>query len=248
MTPAVLAVCGISVLATSFLSGIVGMAGGMILMGILLAVLDVGPAMVLHGTTQMASNGWRGLLWRNYVDWRIVGGYLLGALAAFGLMRLVAFVPDKATVFIALGAMPFLADLMPAALKPDITRRLAAPICGAVVMAVQILAGVAGSILDVFFQKSVLDRKTVVATKAVTQTIGHALRIAYFGAVAQAFSAGVEAWVYLAAMALAITGTSLAAFVLHRMSDEGFRRWSRRIINAVSLVFLARGLWLLGVG
>jgi hypothetical protein len=39
-----------SILGTSFLSGIFGMAGGMILMGILLAMMPLAAAMVLHGS------------------------------------------------------------------------------------------------------------------------------------------------------------------------------------------------------
>jgi uncharacterized membrane protein YfcA len=68
LSPAILALLGASVVATSFLSGVFGMAGGLVLLGILLAVLDVAPAMVLHGATQFAANGWRALLWhRNIV-------------------------------------------------------------------------------------------------------------------------------------------------------------------------------------
>ena len=43
-----------AVVATSFISGILGMAGGMILMGILLATMSVGSAMIVHGVTQLA--------------------------------------------------------------------------------------------------------------------------------------------------------------------------------------------------
>ena len=48
-----------AVLFTAFLSGIFGMAGGMILLGLLLAMLPLAQAMLLHGITQLASNGWR---------------------------------------------------------------------------------------------------------------------------------------------------------------------------------------------
>src|SRR5690349_18686890 len=112
-----------SVLATSFLSGIFGMAGGMILLGILLLALDVAPAMVLFGVTQAASNGWRTALWRRYVNWPIVGQYVVGSLLAFGLMKIIAFFPDKAMIYLGLGIMPFLADLLPHPLRMDITRR-----------------------------------------------------------------------------------------------------------------------------
>jgi uncharacterized membrane protein YfcA len=72
MTPLLIAVLCAAMVGTSFLSGIFGMAGGLILVGILLALLPLQDAMVLHGVTQMASNGWRGLLWWRHVRWRIV--------------------------------------------------------------------------------------------------------------------------------------------------------------------------------
>jgi hypothetical protein len=43
---------------------------------------------------------------------------------------------------------------------------------------------------------------------------------------------------------LTITGTSLAAVVLGRMTNEGFRSWSRVVTIGVSVTYLARGLWL----
>ena len=162
-----------TVLFTSFLSGIFGMAGGMILLGVLLALLDVAPAMVLFGVTQLASNGWRAWLWRASIRWPIVGGYAVGSVAMFALMKLIAFLPDKAVIFLGLGLMPFVVDRLPRALQPDITRRFAPAICGAVIMVLQLLAGAAGNVLDVFFQQSPLDRKTIVATKAATQVLAH---------------------------------------------------------------------------
>jgi uncharacterized protein len=53
--------------ATAFLSGIFGMAGGLILIGVLLYLLPLPEAMALHAVTQMASNGWRGVLWLKHV-------------------------------------------------------------------------------------------------------------------------------------------------------------------------------------
>src|SRR6185369_16084060 len=78
----VAAILAFSALGTAFLSGILGMAGGMILMGILLAFLPVPAAMLLHGVTQLASNGWRAWLWRRDIDWQVFRQYALGSLAA----------------------------------------------------------------------------------------------------------------------------------------------------------------------
>ena len=58
-------------------------AGGLILLGVLLLFMDVVPAMVLFGTIQMAANGWRALLWRAHIEWRLVWRYVIGAVVAF---------------------------------------------------------------------------------------------------------------------------------------------------------------------
>ena len=248
MTSAAMAIVAVSVLGTSFLSGIFGMAGGLILLGVLLLFMDVVPAMVLFGTIQMAANGWRALLWRAHVQWNIVGRFIVGATAAFFVMRLVAFIPDKALLYIGLGLIPFAADALPARYQPDITRPSGPYVCGLVIMVLQLIAGAAGHILDMFFQRSGLDRRGIVGTKAVCQTIAHLFRVLYFGSLASAFTIDIPVWAYAAAIALAFTGTTLASYVLESMTDANFRAWARRILLIVSASFLARGLWLLWVG
>lgn len=240
-----LSVIAVTILATSFISGIFGMAGGLVLLGVLLVLLDVAPAMVLFGAVQTVSNGWRSALWLRHVNWSIVWRYLVGSTLMFLALRLVAVLPSKAMLYIGLGLIPFAADLLPRKLAPDITRPGAPYICGAFIITLQLLAGAAGHILDIFFQKSQLDRKTIVGTKAVTQVSGHLYRIAYFGSFEFAFDTGIPWWAYGAAVALSILGTSLAAPVLLRMSDAGFRAWSRRLTMSIASIYLAWGLWLL---
>ena len=246
--PVAAAFVGFSIVVTSFISGVFGMAGGLILLGILLIFLDVAPAMVLFAIVQLGSNGWRSVLWRKLVIWPIVWRYLIGATAAFLLMRLVSFVPDKALVYLMLGSIVFAADLLPRSLTPDISRPGAPYVCGVIIMTLQLIAGAAGHVLDLFFQKSYLDRRAIVATKAVCQTAGHIFRIAYFGSLTTAWDTPLPAWQYVVAIGLSLIGTSLAARVLLRMTNENFRQWSRWIIVGISVVYLARGAWLLAVG
>ena len=203
-----LSVIAVTILATSFVSGIFGMAGGLILLGVLLVFMDVAPAMVLFGTIQTASNGWRATLWLRHVNWGIVWRYLVGSTLMFLVLRLVAVLPSKATLYIGLGLIPFAADLLPQKLTPDITRPGAPYMCGAFIIMLQLLAGAAGHILDIFFQKSRLDRKTIVGTKAVTQVMGHLYRIVYFGSFDFAFDISIPWWAYVGAIGLSIMGTS----------------------------------------
>ena len=117
-------------------------------------------------------------------------------------------------------------------------------VTGFLTTVIQLLVGVGGLFLDIFFQKSMLDRKTTVATKAITQTFGHLLRTAYFGSFLS-FTEAVPVAAYGPAILLAVLGASLAPFVLERLTDAGFRVWTRRVIFVVASVYLARGAWLM---
>jgi uncharacterized membrane protein YfcA len=238
-----LTIIAVTIVGTSFISGIFGMAGGMILLGVLLLFFDVVTGMVLFSVIQLAANGWRAVLWWRFVRWPIFWLYVIGAFLAFLAMRAVAFVPDKAMVYLALGVMPFLIEILPATARPNIEWRGVPFITGVLTTLVQLIAGVGGQFLDIFFQKSLLDRKTTVATKAVTQTFAHLLRLIYFGSLAGAMDI-VPIWVHAPAILLAIVGTSLAPYVLERLTDVGFRQWTRWIILAISVIYLGRGLWL----
>ena len=214
----------------------------MILLGVLLNYFDVPTGMIFFSIVQLFANGWRVVQWRSYVLWPIFGGYLLGALISFAFMWTIAFVPDKATVYLALGLMPFLVEALPVAIRPNIETRGVPFFTGMVTTVVQILAGVGGLFLDIFFQKSKLDRKTTNATKAVAQTFSHIVRAVYFGTLSGI--SDVPLWGAAPGIGLAIAGTSLAPYVIERMTDHGYRQWTRAIIFAISTVYLIRAVWL----
>jgi uncharacterized membrane protein YfcA len=140
--------------------------------------------------------------------------------------------------------MPFLVELLPRRAHPSIEWPGMPFAAGALTTIVQFMSGVGGVFLDVFFQKSMLDRKTIVATKAVTQTFSHVLRAVYFGSLGGLGS--VMTWTTFGAVALAIAVTSLTPYVIERMTDHGFRQWTRAVIYVISGVYLVRAgvlLW-----
>ncbi len=248
MTTGVLIFISAVGLFSSFVSGIFGMAGGQIMLAALLLFLPVASSLVVFASVQIVSGSWRGWLWRHHVNWSLTWKYILGSLLAYGAMRFVSFVPTKPMVYLGIGLMPFAAFALPKSLTPDVTRPRAAYFCGAFVMALQLTFGQAGNILDVFFQTSPLDRKTVVATKAVTQLFSQVVRIFYFGAFATEAVAEIPIWAWACFMTTAIAGTSLAPIVLHKMTDANFRKYTKTIIIFFSALYVARGLWLLVYG
>ncbi|MBB5214605.1 sulfite exporter TauE/SafE family protein [Parapusillimonas granuli] len=239
-----LSLIAVSVLGTSFLSGVFGMAGGMVLMGVLVAFLPVAAAMIVHGTAQMTSNGWRAFLWRRHIDFRIFRGYCVGLALASVVFIFLGFVPDRALVLIVLGALPFIAMLIPARHVPQATSRFGAEVCGLLNTALQFIAGVSGPLLDVFFVRTNMDRRAVVATKAACQTVSHMAKLVYFSRAAGGGDT-LEAMMLAVVITMAVLGTSLSKFVLERMTDHQFRRWTQGLLLVIGAAYLTQGFYVL---
>src|SRR5499426_2909826 len=243
MSLVALAAIGVAVFVASLVSGVFGIAGGMIMLGVLLVFFDVPTAMVLFSLLAATANAWRVISWWRYINWRILWGYATGGFIATVLMGFIAFVPSKALVYLILGLMPFTIELLPRKRHPNIEWDGMALLSGLVTTTIQLIAGNGGLLLDVFFQKSIIDRKTTIATKAICGTVGNIARMVYFGAVA-GVDESIPLWTFIPAALLAIAGTMVAPYILERMSDQEFRRWTRQLIFIVSAVYLVRGIWL----
>lgn len=238
------AILAVTALVTSFISGILGMAGGMILMGLLLAVLPVSAAMTLHGITQFTSNAGRAWMLREEVHRPIAAGYAAGGLVAAAALALIHWRLGKAGALLAMGITPFIGLALPRTWRLDVTRRGHPFACGVACVTLSLTAGIAGPILDLFFVRSALGRRQVVATKALTQALSHLLKVGYFGIL---LAAGGEV-PYLAAVGmvvLAVIGTRLSKGVLERMSDASFRQWTRATIMGLGAAYGVAGLALL---
>jgi len=232
---------------TSFISGIFGMAGGMLLIGFLLVVLPVPVAMVFHGVIQIAANSWRAWLWRHHIKWRVVLKYGLGAVASLIVFSFFAFVPDKAVVLLAVGLTPFVALAVPQRIAPDVERGGQAFLAGAIGGAMNLVAGVTGPLLDIFYVRTGMTRQVNIATKAAAQVLGHLTKVVYFGAlVSGPAGRDLEQWLVMAfAACCAVLGTTLSRSVLDRLSDRQFYYWTRRVILAIGVVYVAQGVWLM---
>lgn len=230
--------------ATAFVSGIFGMAGGLILIGVLLALLPVPEAMALHGLTQMASNGWRGLLWIRYVRWRATLTFLTGCAAAFAVWTVWRYVPSKPVALILLGISPFIVRALPASLKPEPMKLTHGLTYGAISTSLMLLTGVTGPMLDTYFLGGGFQPREIIATKAVCQVANHGAKLVYFGGLVEQ-AAGIDPVLAVAGVAAAMAGTSLARPVLMRMSDQQYRSWTAYIISAVGAMYLASGVYLL---
>jgi uncharacterized membrane protein YfcA len=114
-----------------------------------------------------------------------------------------------------------------------------------VCMALALVAGVSGPILDAFFIRSKMSRHAVVASKASTQSLTHLMKIVYFGGLLASGNAAVAPWIAVVMIALAFTGTTLSRRVLEKIDDSVFRNWTRWTMMSVGFVYLASGATML---
>ena len=238
----------LATLGTAFLSSIFGMLGGLILMGILVSIMPVSQAMVLHGLIQLTSNGYRAWLNRKDINWSIVATIIVGNIIALAGLVFVAFVPDRITVLLALGLLPYIAWALPKNAALDVSKKPIGLLAGMVVVATNLLAGVGGPLLDIFFQRVDMTRHQVVATKAVAQSLGHISKVIFFGFLTvSASNDWPMLWLVLIAMTASVTGTTLGKKILDKINDEIFFLWTQRILLSVGAVFIVYALYLISL-
>ena len=238
----------LATLGTAFLSSIFGMLGGVILMGILVSIMPVSQAMVLHGLIQLTSNGYRAWLNRKDISWSIVATLIVGNIIGLAGLVFVAFVPDRITVLLALGLLPYIAWALPKNAALDVSKKPIGLLAGMVVVATNLLAGVGGPLLDVFFQRVDMTRHQVVATKAVAQSLGHISKVIFFGFLTVSASNDWPVlWLVLIAMTASVTGTTLGKKILDKINDEIFFLWTQRILLSVGAVFIVYALYLISL-
>ena len=230
-------------LVTSFISGVFGMAGGIILMAVLITLVSVATAMIVHGGIQMFANGYRAFLLRKSIDWRVVSYYCVGAAAGITALFFASWTPDKRALYLLLGLTPMLVWLPKERLHLNIKRPDHAIAAGFGVQGLNTLAGVAGPMLDLFFVRADMTRQQIVATKSMTQALSHLVKIGFWSVPvvsAAGWSALPPWWLFAAAIPLSMLGTSQGKRVLERMNDVNFRQWMKWLVTAIGIVLLLR--------
>jgi uncharacterized membrane protein YfcA len=152
------------------------------------------------------------------------------------------FVPNKGLLFLLIGSFPFITLLLPKSIDLDMQRKPIAFLSGLVVTTAQMLAGASGPVLDIFYVKSSLTRHEILGTKAITQTLGHIIKLVYY-AFFLSLSTELPLWIFPAVILAAILGNNLAALVIEKMNDESFKRIGRYTIVVVGTVYIGKGLY-----
>lgn len=230
---------------TATLSGVAGMGGGSILIGVLL-VLGMPPieAVPLFAAVQLVSNVSRTTAYWTHVDGRAAGWFLLAAVPATLLTVRWAAQVDPAWAELTLAAL-ILFSLAPApsAWLQQMPRRSMLVLAGTLNGALGNVVGATGLFVGRLFLRPDWSRQTTVGTLALTQTLGHGLRVIAFGFAG--LSVLARPALLLGLMLAVILGTALGRRLNDRLDEARFAQLARGILFALSGALIISALWTL---
>lgn len=206
---------------TSMLSGVAGLGGGTILMGVFFALgLTPVEAVPLFAAVQLVSNTSRTIAYVKHVEWRAAGWFLLAALPATFLLAPFAASVNADLVRLLLAGL-ILASLVPtrdggAPLAPRPSFIVAGLLNGSLGMFV----GATGLFVGRLFLRPEWRKETTIATLALTQVLGHGLRVIAYGVVGYSVLARPELLIPLCAAV--VLGTWAGKHLNTRISQERF--------------------------
>ena len=234
----------LTALFTSAFSGAAGLGGGTILIGVFYA-LGLAPveAIPLFAAVQLVSNLTRTAAYVRHVEWRAAGWFLLAAIPATALLAPFAATVDVHVVQLILAALMAI-SLLPSATAKPLPPRLAFVTAGAANGTLGMFVGATGLFVGRLFLRPEWPKQKVVATLALTQVFGHALRVAAYGFVG--FSAFAKPLVLVPVCASVIVGTLLGKQLNGKLSETAFRRLFQGILIVLTLKLTydgIAGLW-----
>lgn len=196
----------IAALLTSFLAGVIGQGGGMILMTVLAPFIPASVLIPFHGTVQLASNASRAMFSRHSIQSTllvpVITGMLLGGVLAVPLLNMI----NGAPLLILAGGFIVYSTWRPIKwlAKPS---RTSLSLLGFLQGHLGIIIGATGPLGNALLKNIGLNVHEVIATNALIMSLSHILKLMVFGII------GISLWQYwplLFAMALAsIAGSKL---------------------------------------
>ncbi len=219
--------------ATSIVSAIMGMAGGIMLLVIIASLIETTYVVPLYSSIQLISNTTRLLLFFKHIHWNIVGLYILGLIpGSLGGIYLVQILP-KDLIKLLMGVFILLATYAPRSkteIRAGIGIFFGVGIIGGLL---SVLLGTPGPTLAPFFVRNDVIKEELIATKAVCQSLSHVLNILLYGFIGVNVLAHWNILIVLGAAA--ILGTFMGKKILTKIPDRHFLIIFKALLTIISV-------------
>jgi uncharacterized membrane protein YfcA len=250
LEPTTLLILCAASLFTAGVSAVLGMAGGIMLLAVMLLFLEPAVAIPIHAVVQLTSNSSRTVIHARSVRRDLLVPFMILLLPAGALtLPLVQIAPDDG-LRLAIGVFVLVAtwrkrwlllgiDLERIPIRPRFA------LIGAGSGAIGPLVGATGPFIAPFFLGIGLNRFELIGTKAACQTTGHLAKMILFAIAGFAFLDYIGLIVGMAGCVVA--GTWLGTRVLHRLDDNRFTQLYKLTLTAVALRLVWTGLTTPGI-
>lgn len=219
---------------TAALSGVAGLGGGTILIGVLYA-LGLAPtvAVPLFAAVQFVSNLSRTVAYFRHVEWRAAGWFLLTAAPTPFLVAPFVASANVNVVLLLLAGL-ILVSLIPSRDGGEpIAQTPAVLLAGFLNGTIGMFVGATGLFVGRLFLRPEWNKETVIGTLALTQTLGHLMRVLGYASAGFWVAQGNE--LLLPLMAAVIAGTFAGKALNQRLPEALFRRLFKAILVVLSL-------------
>ena len=231
--------------ATSILSAVIGMGGGVTLLGIMAILIPEGYMVVaLHGVIQLVSNSTRTAVYRQHVHQPIIRQFFMGVIPGLGCAALIVF--GLIQYFDITSASEFKVDFLKPLIgiyilwflylrkKTKFTSDSFFFWMGGLSGLVTVFIGAAGPLIAPFFIDRNLTKESVVATKAACQAMGHLgkmpIFIIFFGV------DYLQQWPVLLPLVIAVYfGTRIGKKFLGSLSADLFRKLFKIVLTLIAV-------------
>lgn len=240
-----IAILGAAGLLTAMVSAVVGMAGGITLLAVMVLFLDPLDAIPLHGAIQLASNASRAWIQREHVRPDILLRYALPLvpMGLLGLMIAQRLEPEGLKGLI--GVFVLVATWAPRLLllgrhpeRLDPHRRFL--VLGAVAGVLNVTIGAIGPLIAPFFLGLGLSRFALIGTMAACQATGHLAKIAVFATGGFAFAPYV--WLLTVMIPAVVVGTWAGSRLLAHVHEIWFTRLYKSVLTLVAIRLVVAAL------
>lgn len=243
-------VLALAALATSIISGIIGMGGGILLLATMLSFLSHAETIPAHGAVQLVSNGTRLLVFLRHIDVKTVVRFAAGALpgSIVGGLLLVWLRKDhidstEPYFKIAIGLYVLITTFRPIAKRPAYNE--SAPprisrftLLGGLAGMLGLTIGAIGPLIAPAFLRGGFVKERMIATKAVCQMIIHLLKVPIFLASGLVDYAKLGQLIVVMSL-MVIPGTLIGKKILTRVDERTFVRLFKLAMLLAGLKVLA---------
>lgn len=227
---------------TATISGMLGMAGGVTLLGVMTAVLPASVVVPLHGVVQLASNWTRTWAFRRHVRWPIFFAFMFPAILGVAVAANI-WADLTLTWFRAWIGGFILLFLLWRRTKPKLRNPpvWSYAFLGLAAGLLAIFVGATGPFLAPFFLRDDFENEQVIATKAVCQTWLHLLKIPAF--LALSFDYVPYAPLLAGLVVAVIGGTYFGKHLLSRISKERFVFWFQLVLAVLAVYLIVSSVY-----